>query len=194
MVQASSRSSDLIPSLGTSICHRCGPQKKKNLALKCSVISTTLLKTGRLDGSPPHSPAHCHWHTSRRLHNLSLFKVSILPSESEWTSGPGVGGIGLLDVGVGRGLDWVQGASGGRTLALSPAGPGMADLPEGRPGGDLPYPGLGCRPPSHCLLGHCPEVASCIPVKFHLVDSGQCSQSRTGFPGFSSWPGTSPAP
>ena len=27
VVQASSHSSDLTPSLGTSICHRCGPKK-----------------------------------------------------------------------------------------------------------------------------------------------------------------------
>ena len=28
-LQGSSWSSDLTPSLGTSICHRCGPEKKK---------------------------------------------------------------------------------------------------------------------------------------------------------------------
>ena len=29
VVQAGSCSSDLTPSLGTSICHRCGPKKKQ---------------------------------------------------------------------------------------------------------------------------------------------------------------------
>ena len=36
VVQASSCSSNVTPSLGTSICHRCGPKKKKKIENHCS--------------------------------------------------------------------------------------------------------------------------------------------------------------
>ena len=34
VAQVGSNSSDSTPSLGTSICRRCGPQKKKNIHMK----------------------------------------------------------------------------------------------------------------------------------------------------------------
>ena len=43
VVQASSRSSDLTPSLGISICYRCGPKKKKKSYCKNHIISSHIL-------------------------------------------------------------------------------------------------------------------------------------------------------
>ena len=53
---ASSCSSDLTPSLGTSICHTCGPKKKQTKNF--NVVSYKLVTLGKL--LPPSEPQFIH--------------------------------------------------------------------------------------------------------------------------------------
>ena len=109
------------------------------------------------------------WHASARLHKLSLFKVSTLPSENEWTSGPACG-AGALDIVLLR---------GGERAGLSPRSSwrlhppclvlGIQTLLQGGQEVTFHSSGLGCRPPGHRLLEYCQGDFSFILVKFHLV-------------------------
>ena len=49
VVQASSCGSDSAPHLGTSICHGCGPKKKKNFFLNSKSITECLVKQSGLE-------------------------------------------------------------------------------------------------------------------------------------------------
>ena len=59
LAKASSCSSDSIPSLGTSICHRCGPKKRPKMKIKikrsscCGSAETNLTSIHEDVGSIP---------------------------------------------------------------------------------------------------------------------------------------------
>ena len=60
VVKAGSHSSDLTPSLGTSICCRCGPKKTKEKKKKWGKLGLQK-RTGKEAGWPAGGPHHRMW-------------------------------------------------------------------------------------------------------------------------------------